>query len=103
MTMTSAMNDTKWDELRLAMHSVGASWSTLATNGYKSQPDVDWYYHFRIGGYRSIVYVDIFAADAGHREAIRTVLQQVHVPGEETPEGFRVFGYLRAGQVAEYL
>ncbi len=99
------MNNTKWDELRLAMYALDPSpaWSTLSTGGYKSRPDSEWFYHFRDGGYRAIVHVDIFAADAGQRASIRSALSAIHVPGEETPEGFRIFGYLRDGQSADFI
>ena len=103
--MLPVMNNTKWDELRLAMYALDPHprWSVLNRNGYQSDPDGEWFYHFRIGGYEDIVHVDIFAQNPAQRDLIRSALCQIHVPGEETPEGFRVFGYLREGQAADYL
>ncbi|WP_112664075.1 DUF6678 family protein [Microvirga flavescens] len=99
------MNNTKWDELRLEMYRITPTpaWSTLSVEGYQSPPDREWYYHFRHGGYASILHVDILVEDAIQREKVRSALQKVHVPGEETPEGFRVFGYLRDDQATYYL
>jgi hypothetical protein len=100
-----AMNDTKWNELRLEMYAQKPppAWSTLDTNGYRSPPDRDWFYHFREGGYESILHVDIQVETPTQRELVRSALRKVHVPGEETPEGFRVFGYLQDGQAAAFI
>ncbi|WP_342588647.1 DUF6678 family protein [Neorhizobium huautlense] len=59
--LNRVMNDTKWDELRLAMHALDPTpaWSALSTNGYRYGPDYKWLHHFRIGGYKDIVHVDI--------------------------------------------
>lgn len=99
------MNNTKWNELRLAMYAISPPpcWSTLSTNGYRSPPDREWFYHFREGGYDSILYVDIHVDSPNQRELVRSALKEVHVPGEEMPEGFRVFGYIKDGQAAVYL
>jgi hypothetical protein len=100
-----AMNNTKWDELRLAMYALDPPprWSTLATNGYQSQPDSEWFYHFRVGGYADILHVDIFADSPEHRRAIYAELKRIHVPGVETAEGFRVFGYVSTGEAVDFL
>lgn len=101
------MNDTKWNELRLAMYELKPTpaYSTLATNGYQSPPDKEWFYHLRStdSGYEYILHVDILAENSEQRELIRSALQQIHVPGEETAQGFRVFGYLQEGQAADYI
>ena len=99
------MNNTKWNELRLAMYNTDPAprWSTLCQNGYRSAADREWYYHFRDGGYENIVYVDIFADDHEHRERIRTVIKRIHVPGEETDDGFRIYGYAERAQALDYL
>jgi hypothetical protein len=99
------MNNTKWNELRLAMYNTDPAprWSTLCQNGYRSAADREWYYHFRAGGYEDIVYVDIFADDREHRERIRTAIKRIHVPGEETGDGFRIYGYAERGQALDYL
>lgn len=103
--LNPVMNDTKWDEIRLAMYALEPPpmWSTLAANGYRSSPDREWFYHFRVGGYACVLHLDIHADTPAQRALIRSALRKVHVPGEETSEGFRVFGYLRDGQAAAYL
>ena len=99
------MNNTKWNELRLAMYALSLApvWSTLSTKGYQSRPDREWFYHFSDGGYDTILHVDIFAENPDHRALIRSALRKVHIPGEETTDGFRVFGYLRDGQIADFV
>ncbi len=99
------MNNTKWDELRLAMYALepAPAWHTRSTNGHRYGPDREWFYHFREGGYADIHYVDIVADDAAHRENILAALKKIHVPGEETASGFRVFGWIDPGQDVSYL
>lgn len=103
--LNPAMNNTKWDELRLEMYGVTPrpSWSTLSIGGYRSSPDREWYYHFSEGGYEDILHLDIQVDTSAQRELVRAALRKVHVPGEETPEGFRVFGYLQDGQSADFI
>jgi hypothetical protein len=72
-------------------------------NGYYSFLDGEWFYHFREGGYKSIFYVDIFLRNHEQREMVRNRLKSMHVPGEESAEGFRVYGYARPGQTLNYI
>ena len=99
------MNNTKWEELRLAMYAIkgGTTYRCMFITGHYSDPDGEWYYHFRQGGYDDIRYVDIFAKNQIHREQIRGALERIHLPGEETENGFRVYGYAVPGQVLDYL
>lgn len=99
------MNDTKWNELRLAMDAINPSprWTVMNLNGYQSGPDRDWLHHFRAGGYRDILYVDIYADDTAHKEALRAALTQIRLPGEDTESGFRIYGYSEPGQALKYL
>lgn len=103
--LNPVMNNTKWDELRLEMHALtpNPAWSTLSTTGYKCGPDREWFYHFREAGYEDIVHVDIHVETRSQRERVRLALKKVHVAGQETPEGFRVFGYRQDGQGADYI
>ncbi len=103
--LNPVMNNTKWNELRLAMYALKPTprWSTLSTSGYHYGPDGEWFYHFRADGYEDIVHVDIHIETPIQRELVRSALKRVHVPGEETPGGFRVFGYLQNGEGADYI
>jgi uncharacterized protein DUF6678 len=89
------MNNTKWDELRLAMYAMERSLSfrCMTLSDYYSASDAEWFYHFRAGGYDDIRYVDIFAESPSQRDQIGHALRKIHVPGEETETGFRVYGY----------
>lgn len=99
------MNGTKWRELRDAMCAVGSvtTYRIMRISGYYSSPDAEWFYHFQEGGYEDIRYVDIFATDQSHREEVGSALKKIHLPGEETDDGFRVYGYVPPGQAVNYL
>lgn len=99
------MNNTKWNELRLQMSALTPppAWSALSTSGYRSPPEREWFYHFREGGYEDILHVDIQVETPAERGIVRLVLKAVHVPGEETASGFRVFGYLYDGQGTAFI
>ena len=99
------MNNTKWREFRTAMLAIESvtTYRTMSTNGYYAQPDAEWFYHFQEGGYDYIRYVDIFATDKPHRQEIRSALKKIHLPADETENGFRVYGYVLYGQSVDYL
>jgi hypothetical protein len=100
------MNETRWDELRLAMHALGALrplWRTKDLSGFLSPWDGDWFYHFRMGGYGSIEWTEIRVATPRQDAAIEAALRQVRVPGHRVEQGFRVYGYARAGVAVDYI
>jgi hypothetical protein len=101
------MNDTKWDEIRLAMYGLGAShpkWRTRNwVSGYVSDWDGEWFYHFRSGGYEFIEWLEITTADSDQRDAVRNALRAIHVPGEEIPGGFRIYGFTDPGTPVDYV
>ena len=99
------MNNTKWREFRAAMLAIepATTYRTMSIYGYYSRADAGWFYHFQEGGYDDIRYVDIFANNALHRQQIASALKTIHLPGEETSDGFRVYGYALPGQAIDYL
>ncbi|MEN3930581.1 DUF6678 family protein [Microvirga sp. W0021] len=101
------MNNTKWDELRLAMYNLtdlSPMWRTLDTEkDYLSPWDGEWFYHFRNGGYEFIKWVEIEVLTAQQEQAVLAQLKKIHVPGERTENGFRVFGYVETGTEVNYL
>ena len=105
--MYPLMNNTKWDKLRLAMYGLGTLspyFRTLSVeNGYLSPWDGEWYYHFRIGGYESIRWVEIAVTTEEQEKAVLQELVRIHLPGERTETGFRVFGYAEAGMSVSYI
>ncbi|MET3135037.1 hypothetical protein AAKU55_005340 [Oxalobacteraceae bacterium GrIS 1.11] len=103
--MHPVMNDTKWDELRLAMYMVKPfpRWRTMdLENAYLSSWDVDWFYHFREGGYKSIQWLEIATESPAQHHEVRGLLSRIHVPGEVLPTGFRVFGYVDSAVSVSY-
>ena len=103
--MNALMNNTKWEELRLAMYGIESAprYRCMTIGGYYLDADAEWFYHFRAGGYDDIRYVDIFVESQAHRTQIRGALKAIHLPGEETDDGFRVYGYALPGQTLDYL
>ncbi|MCK6474280.1 MAG: hypothetical protein L6R28_21385 [Planctomycetes bacterium] len=105
--LVPVMNNTKWDELRLAMYSLGElrpKWRTKdVETGFISSWDGDWYYHFRNGGYESIEWAEIRVLSPEQETVVFNELIAIHVPGERTENGFRVFGYVPRGQTISYV
>lgn len=100
------MNDTKWDELRLAMYGLGElspAWRAKDLSGYLSPWDREWFYHFRSGGYGSIEWVEVRVASPAQDVAVLARLCEVHVPGKRVEQGFRVYGYVAPGTSLGYL
>jgi hypothetical protein len=100
------MNDTKWDELRLAMYNLGElgpDWRTKDVSGYLSSWDGDWFYHFREGGYASIEWVDIRVSSPEQEVAVLALLQRIHLPGHRVEAGFRIYGYAQDGVGIDYI
>lgn len=105
--MIGVMNDSKWNELRLAMYELGPQspkWRTRdKENGYTCPWEGEWFYHFRNGGYSTIEWVELRIDSPAQREAVLAVLRKVHVPGEETELGFRVWGWVPLGAQIDYI
>jgi hypothetical protein len=105
--MYPLMNDTKWDELRLAMHGLHTlkpRWRTRdVETDYLSEWDRDWFCHFRIGGYASIQWVEIAVETDEQRAAVLAELIRINVPGEAIASGYRVVGYAAPGYAVDYI
>ena len=104
--MNPVMNDTKWEELRRAMHGLGElspAWRTKDVSGYVSPWDGDWYFHFREGSYDSIEWIEIRVISPGQERAVLASLREIHVPGERAEGVFRVYGYAPADTPLNYL
>jgi len=101
------MSNTKWDELRLAMYSLGGphpKWRTKdMETGFIPEWDGEWFHHFRLGGYETIEWAEIRVTSAEQEEAVLNSLKSVHVPGERTEHGYRVFGYAEPGKAIDYI
>ena len=99
------MNNTKWDELRVAMHEHPKSprWRTCdVQSGYVSDWDGEWFYHFRNSGYESILWVELLIESAEDREAIFSELVRIGLPGYEKGGNIFVVGYVQSGRTVDY-
>ena len=105
--MQELMNDTKWDEMRQAMHNLGdlcPKWRTRdVETGYVCPWDSDWYYHLSMGGYSSIEWLEIKIDTPEQNAIVLEILRRIHVPGHRVETGFRVYGYAPYGVGLDYI
>ncbi|WP_084879168.1 DUF6678 family protein [Pantoea cypripedii] len=101
----SCMNNTKWNEIRMAMVSIESPplWKITFLNGYESAVDSEWFYHFSEGGYLDIQYLDILTNSVEQHATVGTILQAIHLPGMETSTGYRILGYADSVSNVDYL
>jgi hypothetical protein len=93
--MTPLMNDTKWDEIRLAMYDYDGliHWRTKdLENGFIARWDAEWFHHFRLGGYKCIEWLEI-RLNKNNTSYVMTKVKEIHVPGEINGNVVRVYGY----------
>ena len=101
------MNNTKWTELQGAMYELGSQcpeWrNKICTTGYISSWDDEWYYHFSTGGFKDIEWIELKIENDLQKSLVLKELKKIHVPGHETENGFRVYGYIHPGNEVNYL
>jgi hypothetical protein len=100
------MNDTKWEEIRLAMYDYpnNRQWRTKdIESGYICPWDGEWFYHFKLGGYKTIEWLDIKAETEEIRNDVLKILKAIHVPGEVFDDVIKVYGYVEIGKFVDYL
>lgn len=100
------MNNTKWKEVQESMHGLKESpkWRICCvTNGYISDWDGEWFYHFSEGGFEDIEWLEIKTANEEHAELVLSSLKSIHVPGIKTEYGYKVYGYVNEGEPVDYL
>ena len=107
MKYAAVMNNTKWEELRLAMYELGEltpAWRTRnIENGYVCPWDKEWFYHFKQGGYETIEWVEIQTLSPKQEAVVIKALTSIHVPGEKISEGYRIYGHVPIGKSVDYL
>lgn len=91
------MNNTKWDELRLGMYDLGEftpMWRTCDTEtGYICEWDKEWFYHFNVGGYETIEWVELKIESELQEQAILEFLQAKNIPVKASEFGYKIYGY----------
>jgi hypothetical protein len=105
--LLSVANDTKWRELRIAMLDLDSterpSFRCMdVETGHLGECDSEWFYHWLAGGWQWMEWVELLVAPQ-QRDTVRAILAKIRFAGEETAEGFRIYGYLRAGQAVNYI
>lgn len=101
----SCMNNTKWNEIRLAMFNIALPplWKTTSLNGPESAVDDEWFYHFSEGGYSNIQYLDVLTNSVEQHALVGAILRAIHLPGMETSTGYRILGYADSANNVDYL
>lgn len=100
------MNDTKWEEIRLAMYDYpnNHQWRTKdMETGYTCPWEGEWYYHFKSGGYKNIEWLEIRSETEEIRDDIIKILSTIHVPGEVFNDVIKVYGYVEISKPLGYL
>lgn len=106
LAVVPVMNDTKWNELRLAKHGLAErrpAWRTTDISGYICPWNGEWFYHFLDGGYESIEWLEIRVDSPEQDSVVLAALQEIHVPGQRIEQGFRVYGHVADGASVNYL
>ena len=92
------MNDTKWEELRVAMYELEQSpkWRTCdVETGFVSDWDGGWFSHFRADGYKTIRWVELLIeSDQQHKEVL-SELARIHVRVHDRARLRRGLGHVR--------
>lgn len=105
--MQPVLNNTKWRELQSSMYglkSESPKWRTRClTNGYVSDWDGGWFYHFSEGGFIDIEWVELKIDSEEQRKLVLSILQYIHLPGETTEAGYKVYGYIKEGSSVDFL
>ena len=105
--LVSVMNNTKWRKLRAAMldlRPLSPSYRILNVEyGDLTGWDGEWLYHFNLPSYAFIEWLDLKPRNLSLRGVLHEALKRLHLPGEETPEGFKIFGYSRCGRPLDYI
>ncbi|WP_367116361.1 DUF6678 family protein [Bradyrhizobium sp.] len=104
----SVANDTKWRELRKAILELDcAEWPSFRCKsldtGHLSSWDGEWYYHWSEGGWDWMEWAELSVRTPQERDTLREILRLIRFAGVETADGFRIYGYIRRGEVADYI
>jgi hypothetical protein len=100
------MNNTKWEEIRLAMYEYpnNRKWRVKdIETGEISSWDGEWYYHFILDEYKTIEWLEIKVETEEIRNGVLKILNSIHVPGEVFDDVIRVYGYVEIGKPVDYL
>ena len=96
------MNHTKWEEIRMAMieKSNVIRWRTKdLITGYVSEWDAEWFYHFRLGGYDTIEWLEIETVNSQIKDEIIKELKKIHAPGIVMEKFIMIYGYKKDNDV----
>ena len=93
----SLMNNTKWEEIRLAMYDypITVQWRVKNIDSwYISNWDEEWFCHFRLGGYHTIEWLEIKVDNEEIKNDVINILRKIHVPGEVLEDSIKVYEYI---------
>ncbi|KIV73480.1 hypothetical protein SZ39_2005 [Bacillus mycoides] len=96
------MNNTKWNEIRLAMYNypLPIQWRTKdIKNSYICDWDSEWYYHFSIDNYKTIEWLEIKTENEEIKKDIIDLLKKIHVPGEILSNSVKIYGYKKNNSI----
>ena len=100
--LSGLMNNTKWNEIRIKMYEYNRNtkWRTIDLNtGHISEWDSEWFYHFSVGGFKTIEYLEIHIENDEMKNEIVEILKKIHVPGEINNTSIFIYGYKENGEI----
>jgi hypothetical protein len=105
--LVGIMNDTKWEELRVAMHGLGRLHPQFQIKDLNSNNpthwDGEWFYHFRLLPYSVIEWCELRVRNEEQHRAVLQCIRAIHLPGHKTPDGFRILGWVKPGEIVDYI
>lgn len=103
----SVSNNSRWQQLRVVMLQLDGLErpefrSRCVTNGYVSEWDSEWCYHFSDGGYKDIEWFELRGGSLLEPQVFADVVS-IQFAGHLYENTLRLYGYLRNGVVADKL
>jgi len=104
--MYSVCNNTKWSELREAMLGIPEEQRpkrrSVVLDGFESDYDGEWYYHFRDGGYDELRHIDVKSPNDVIDAAVLLAIRKLHLAASRVgPNIWRIFGYVADTNLAK--
>ena len=106
----SLMNDTKWEEIWLAMIDIPELiyWRQKdMETSYTCDWDAEWFHHFKTdgdkGSYIVIEWLEIKFENEEMKKKLLKILKEIHVPGEVLENTIKVYGYIKEGTFMDYI
>jgi len=77
-------------------------WRSVVLSGFESNYHVEWYYHFRNGGYEDLCHIDVKSPNDVTDASVRSAIRKLHLAASRVePCVWRIFGYVTDTNLAK--